>query len=158
AAAGPGAAAAPRAGARLPARDGPEHGRAVRAARGRAARRRRPAAAPATAAAGPAAEPAARPAGEHHRRLGPQPPGGNRRRHGQERLLRGKRAVSRQAGFTLLEIMVAVLIMAILLTFTFQAYRGIEGSYQRVGNSTSRDRAARVVLDRLERELVGTVL
>ena len=66
--------------------------------------------------------------------------------------------MSRQAGFTLLEIMVAVLIMAILLTFTFQAYRGIEGAYQRVGGSTSRDRAARVVLDRLERELVGTVL
>jgi len=66
--------------------------------------------------------------------------------------------MSRQAGFTLLEIMVAVLIMAILLTFTFQAYRGIESSYQRVGNSTSRDRAARIVLDRLERELVGSVL
>ena len=64
----------------------------------------------------------------------------------------------RQGGFTLLEIMVAVLIMAILLTFTFQAYRGIESSYQRVGSSTSRDRAARIVLDRLERELVGSVL
>ena len=66
--------------------------------------------------------------------------------------------MTRQAGFTLLEIMVAVLIMAMLLTFTFQAYRGIESSYQRVGNSTSRDRAARIVLDRLERELVGSVL
>lgn len=66
--------------------------------------------------------------------------------------------MSRQAGFTLLEIMVAVLIMAILLTFAFQAYRGIESSYQRVGSSTSRDRTARIVLDRLERELVGTVL
>lgn len=62
------------------------------------------------------------------------------------------------AGFTLLELMVAVVIMAIVLTFSFQAYRGIESSYQRVGNSTSRDRAARILLDRLERELVGSVL
>ena len=54
--------------------------------------------------------------------------------------------------------MVAVLIMAIVLTFSFQAYRGIESAYQRVGTSTSRDRAARIVLDRLERELVGSVL
>ncbi len=62
------------------------------------------------------------------------------------------------AGFTLLEIMVAVLIMSIVLTFAFQAYRGIESAYQRVGTTTSRERAARIVLDRLERELVGTVL
>ena len=48
--------------------------------------------------------------------------------------------------------------MAIVLTFAFQAYRGIESAYQRVGTSPSRDRAARIVLDRLERELVGSVL
>jgi len=65
---------------------------------------------------------------------------------------------AREAGFTLLEILVAVVIMSIVLTFAFQAYRGIESAYTRVGSSTSRDRAARVVLDRLERELVGTVL
>ncbi len=62
------------------------------------------------------------------------------------------------AGFTLLEILVAVMIMSIVLTFAFQAYRGIEGAYQRVGTSRSRERAARIVLDRLERELVRTVL
>jgi general secretion pathway protein J len=62
------------------------------------------------------------------------------------------------AGFTLLEIMVAVVIMAIVLTFAFQAYRGIESAYQRVGTTNSRERAARIVLDRLERELVGSVL
>ena len=65
---------------------------------------------------------------------------------------------SRAAGFTLLEILVAVFIMAMVLTFAFEAYRGIERAYSRVGSSPSRDRAARIVLDRLERELVGSVL
>ena len=63
-----------------------------------------------------------------------------------------------RAGFTLLEILVAVFIMAMVLTFAFQAYQGIEHAYSRVGSSPSRDRAARIVLDRLERELVGSVL
>lgn len=63
-----------------------------------------------------------------------------------------------RAGFTLLEILVAIFIMAMVLTFAFQAYQGIERAYSRVGSSPSRDRAARIVLDRLERELVGTVL
>lgn len=75
------------------------------------------------------------------------------------------RAVSRRrtdaqsdAGFTLLEILVAVCIMAMVLTFAFEAYQGIEHAYQRVGHSPSRDRAAKIVLDRLERELVGSIL
>ncbi len=63
-----------------------------------------------------------------------------------------------RAGFTLLEILVAVFIMAMVLTFAFQAYQGIEHAYSRVGSSPSRDRAARIVLDRLEHELVGSVL
>ncbi len=63
-----------------------------------------------------------------------------------------------EAGFTLLEILVAVCIMAMVLTFAFEAYQGIEHAYQRVGHSPSRDRAARIVLDRLERELVGSVM
>jgi len=63
---------------------------------------------------------------------------------------------SRAAGFTLLEILVAVFIMAMVLTFAFQAYQGIEHAYSRVGSTPSRDRAARIVLDRLERELVGS--
>jgi prepilin-type N-terminal cleavage/methylation domain-containing protein len=62
------------------------------------------------------------------------------------------------AGFTLLEILVAVFIMAMVLTIAFQAYQGIEQAYSRVGNSPSRDRAARIVLDRLERELVGSIM
>ncbi|MFI5316944.1 MAG: type II secretion system protein J [Myxococcota bacterium] len=65
---------------------------------------------------------------------------------------------SRAAGFTLLEVLVAVFIMAMVLTFAFQAYRGIENAYSRVGTKPNRDRAARVVLDRLERELVGSVM
>lgn len=65
---------------------------------------------------------------------------------------------SRNDGFTLLEILVAVCIMAMVLTFAFEAYQGIEQSYQRVARSPSRDRAAKIVLDRLERELVGSIL
>ncbi len=61
-------------------------------------------------------------------------------------------------GFTLLEVMVAMFIMALILTFSFQAYQGISDAYTRVSSSTSRDRAAHVLLDRLERELVGAVL
>ncbi|HXZ84069.1 MAG TPA: prepilin-type N-terminal cleavage/methylation domain-containing protein [Myxococcota bacterium] len=64
----------------------------------------------------------------------------------------------RSDGFTLLEILVAVFIMAMILTFAFEAYKGIEQAYARVGASNSRDRSARIVLDRIERELVGTVM
>jgi prepilin-type N-terminal cleavage/methylation domain-containing protein len=61
-------------------------------------------------------------------------------------------------GFTLIEIMVAVVIMSLILTFAFQAYQGIQNAYARVAVSSNRDRAAGIVLDRMERELVGTVL
>jgi general secretion pathway protein J len=61
-------------------------------------------------------------------------------------------------GFTLLEILVAVFIMAMILTFAFEAYKGIESAYARVGVTNDRSRAARIVLDRIERELVGTVM
>ena len=64
-----------------------------------------------------------------------------------------------ELGFTLLEILVAVFIMAMILTFAFEAYKGIEEAYARVVSpSNSRDRAARIMLDRIERELVGTVM
>ena len=63
-----------------------------------------------------------------------------------------------ERGFTLLEILVSVFIMAMILTFAFEAYKGIENAYTRVGAVNNRDRAARVVLDRIERELVGTVM
>jgi len=61
-------------------------------------------------------------------------------------------------GFTLLEVLVAMFIMALVLTFSFQAYQGIAEAYARVSSTSSRDRAARILLDRLERELVGAVL
>jgi prepilin-type N-terminal cleavage/methylation domain-containing protein len=61
-------------------------------------------------------------------------------------------------GFTLIEIMAAVFIMAMILTFAFQAYQGISNAYTRVSQGTSRTRAAGIVLDRVERELVGAVL
>ena len=61
-------------------------------------------------------------------------------------------------GFTLLEVLVAVFIMSLVITFAFQAYRGIAEAYTRVTEVTSRDRSARILLDRIERELTGTVL
>ena len=64
----------------------------------------------------------------------------------------------RAEGFTLIEVLAAVFIMALILTFAFQAYQGISNAYTRVSQGTSRDRAAGIVLDRVERELVGSVL
>ncbi len=61
-------------------------------------------------------------------------------------------------GFTLLEVLVAVFIMSLVLTFAFNAYRGIAGAYERVAEDGSRDRSARVLLDRIERELTGAVM
>lgn len=61
-------------------------------------------------------------------------------------------------GFTLLEVLVAIFIMALVISFAFQAYQGIAEAYTRVSDGTSRDRAARILLDRIERELVGAVL
>lgn len=63
-----------------------------------------------------------------------------------------------ESGFTLLEVLAAVVIMSLILTFAFQAYQGISNAYTRVSQGASRDRAADIVLDRLERELVGAVL
>jgi prepilin-type N-terminal cleavage/methylation domain-containing protein len=64
----------------------------------------------------------------------------------------------RSHGFTLLEMLAAVVIMSLILTFAFHAYQGISSAYTRVEQNTSRDRAVGVVFDRLERELVGAVL
>jgi prepilin-type N-terminal cleavage/methylation domain-containing protein len=61
-------------------------------------------------------------------------------------------------GFTLLEVLVAVFIMSLVITFAFQAYRGIAEAYARVSEEGTRDRAARVLLDRIERELTGAVM
>ena len=61
------------------------------------------------------------------------------------------RAQARAEGFTLLEVLVAVFIMSLVITFAFQAYRGIADAYARVTEEGTRDRAARVLLDRIER-------
>ena len=61
-------------------------------------------------------------------------------------------------GFTLLEVLVAVFIMALVISFAYQAYQGIETAYARIAKTSSRDRAAHIVLDRIERELTGAVL
>lgn len=68
--------------------------------------------------------------------------------------------MSRRAthGFTLIEVLVAIFIMALVISFAFQAYQGISEAYSRVSENASRDRAARILLDRIERELVGAVL
>jgi len=49
-------------------------------------------------------------------------------------------------------------IMALIITFSFQAYQGIADAYTRVSSNTSRSRATEILLDRLERELMGAVL
>ena len=64
----------------------------------------------------------------------------------------------RTHGFTLLEVLVAMFIMSLVLTFAFQAYQGISEAYTRVSSSSSRSRATEILMDRLERELVGSVL
>ena len=48
--------------------------------------------------------------------------------------------------------------MSLVITFAFQAYRGIADAYTRVSEVTSRDRSARILLDRIERELTGAVM
>ena len=62
------------------------------------------------------------------------------------------------AGFTLLEILVAVGVAALLITAAVQSYVQISQAQQRGLERNSRDRIAELALDRIERELVGTVL
>ena len=51
---------------------------------------------------------------------------------------------NRASGFTLLEVLVAVFIMALVISFAFQAYQGIAEAYARVSGVASR--GARAVL------------
>jgi type II secretion system protein J len=62
------------------------------------------------------------------------------------------------AGFTLLEILVAIAIASLLVTSAVQIYVQIQQSQQRGIEQNARDRVAELALDRIERELVGTVL
>jgi type II secretion system protein J len=62
------------------------------------------------------------------------------------------------AGFTLLEILVAVGIAALLITAAVRSYVDIANAQQRGIEQTARDRIAELALDRMERELVASVL
>jgi type II secretion system protein J len=62
------------------------------------------------------------------------------------------------AGFTLLEILVAVGIAALLITAAVRSYVDIANAQQRGIEVTARDRIAELALDRMERELVASVL
>jgi type II secretion system protein J len=62
------------------------------------------------------------------------------------------------AGFTLLEVLIAVSIAALLVTAAVQSYLDISKAQQKGLEQNGRDRIAVLALDRIERELVGTVL
>jgi len=64
----------------------------------------------------------------------------------------------RADGFTLLEILIVIAVTSILLTTAFQAYLGIMDAQQRALADNRRDGVTALVLDRLESELVGTLL
>jgi type II secretion system protein J len=66
--------------------------------------------------------------------------------------------VRRSDGFTLLEMLIVIGITALLVTAAVQAHLGIRRAQTRAAQGLHRERAAEVLLDRLERELVGTVL
>ncbi len=63
-----------------------------------------------------------------------------------------------QAGFTLLEILITIAIMSMLITAAVQAFRSITRAEERAQAGVGRARSALVLLDRMEREFVGTVL
>ncbi|MEE8557441.1 MAG: type II secretion system protein, partial [Myxococcota bacterium] len=64
----------------------------------------------------------------------------------------------RQDGLTLLEMLIVVGVTALLVTAGVQAHLGIRRAQARAAQGLQRERAARVFLDRFERELVGTIL
>lgn len=64
----------------------------------------------------------------------------------------------RPAGFTLLEMLIVIGVTAALVATAVQAHLGIRRIEERVELGASRDRAAEVFLDRIERELSGTFL
>ncbi len=70
----------------------------------------------------------------------------------------GSAGAARGDGFTLLEILITIAIMSLLITTAVQAFQSITRAEERARAGVGRARAAQVLLDRLERELVGTVL
>lgn len=64
----------------------------------------------------------------------------------------------REDGFTLLEILIVIAVTALLLTTAFQIFIGINNAQERALAENRRDGVTALVLDRLESELVGTLL
>ncbi len=63
-----------------------------------------------------------------------------------------------RTGFTLLEMLITIAIMSMLITAAVQAFQSIIRAEERARAGVGRSRSARVLLDRIERELVGTLL
>ena len=62
------------------------------------------------------------------------------------------------SGFTLLEVLISMAITAMLMTAAVATFRAINRTQDRVRPETNRSESARVLLDRMERELVSTTL
>jgi len=63
-----------------------------------------------------------------------------------------------QDGFTLLEILIAAVILAMVMTMAVGFLQAIQRGSAKITEGRPRDRAVRVILDRLERELSGAIL
>lgn len=61
-------------------------------------------------------------------------------------------------GFTLLEMLISIVVMALVLTIAGQIFRDTHRAYEQTSPERNRDLEAELFLDRLERELVGTIL
>lgn len=64
----------------------------------------------------------------------------------------------RRQGFTLLEILVAITITALLVAAAVRAFRDIHRFTARIGAGLHRERASEIFLDRLERELAAAMI
>lgn len=67
------------------------------------------------------------------------------------------RAARREA-FTLLEMLIAIAITAMLVMVAVQAHLGIRRAQSHAAAGIGRNRVAEILLDRIERELMGTIL
>jgi prepilin-type N-terminal cleavage/methylation domain-containing protein len=66
--------------------------------------------------------------------------------------------LTRREAFTLLEMLIAIAITAMLVAVAVQAHLGIRRAQTHAASGVGRDRTAQILLDRLERELMGTIL
>ena len=66
--------------------------------------------------------------------------------------------ITARQGFTLLEILVAIGLTAVISLIAFQIFRQVHLTQERAGPARHRDHTARVFLDRFERELMGATL